>query len=71
MDIQKRIERSGLTDAQIAAELGTQPATVWRYRKGQRRPNETHLRRLSQLLGCTPADLRPDLAALFEVRDAG
>jgi len=59
---------SGLTDAQIAEEMGVSPSTVWRWRHSKFEVGLYDVVQLSKLLGCTPAELRPDLAALFSVK---
>lgn len=66
MNTADRIEASGLKDAEIARLSGLHLATVNRYRKGELQPREAeHIKRLAEALGCRPADLRPDLAAVF------
>lgn len=65
MDTQARIAASGKSDEQLAAETGLSYVTIWRYRKGKSRPGEEAVMPLARALGCTAADLRPDLAALF------
>ena len=56
---------SGLGDGAIAERMGVSRVTVWRWRPGKLMPAAGTLPRLSDVLGCSPADLRPDLAALF------
>ena len=42
-------EESGLPWAEIARCLGTLPHTVWRWRKGEVRPNAQHMMALLEL----------------------
>ena len=48
----KRFQReSGLSWAEIARRVGTLPHTVWRWRKGEVRPNTQHMMALMELAG--------------------
>lgn len=65
MGTQEAIARSGLKDRQISEAVGKSIPTVWRWRNGELTPEPQDCKRLAEILGCTPADLRPDLAEIF------
>ena len=60
------ITNSGLTNQEISAATGVNTSTAWRWRTGQVVPKIDDLAKLAKVLGCRPADLRPDLARLFK-----
>ena len=60
------IKASGLTDAELALAAGVNTSTAWRWRTGKVLPGTGELAKLAAVLKCKPADLRPDLAALFQ-----
>jgi transcriptional regulator with XRE-family HTH domain len=66
MTTETKIAASGMTDAEIAKAAGVNTSTAWRWRTGKVKPGTGELRKLAAVLSCTPADLRPDLAALFK-----
>ena len=66
VDINKLIEQSGKPRAQIWKEAGITSPFLSMLQSGDRRVgNPDTIRSLAEALGCTPADLRPDLAELF------
>lgn len=66
MKLTSLMARTGMTDVQIARAVGVHCSTVGRWRKGTVEPSEPGtIAILARVLACTPADIRPDLAALF------
>jgi tellurite methyltransferase len=55
-----------LTQNALAIRLGVYSITVSRWESGRRNIDVELLPRISRLTGISPAELRPDLAALFE-----
>ena len=51
--LRRKIERSGRTQAQLAAELGVNTATFCQYVSGRKMPSAAKLPALAAALGCT------------------
>lgn len=49
----------GLTQGELAAQLGVSKPTVWAWEQGRARPIEERLDAIAEALGVTSADLRP------------
>lgn len=54
-----------LSQEQLADKLGTSKASVSRWETGERKPEVELVPDISAKTGIPPAELRPDLAALF------
>lgn len=67
MDIAETIKASGKTRAEICAEAGISQPTLSMVESGKRKIGPAHCTLLARALGVSPADLRPDLAAIFDV----
>jgi len=52
------MDKSGVTPADLVAELGVNKETVRLWRGGERMPGEKHLARLAKMIGVDPAHLR-------------
>lgn len=55
----------GITQAQLADELGTTPMTVYRWEAGTRKIDKDRVPAVSAKTGIPTRQLRPDLAELF------
>lgn len=62
---QYRLARN-LSQGSLAEEIGVSRATVTRWENGARRVDTDILPRLVEITGLSPAQLRPDLAALLQ-----
>lgn len=60
--------KQGWTQAELAALLSVKTLTVAHWEQGRRKIGIDILRRVYRVTGIHPADLRPDLAAIFERR---
>lgn len=65
LTIGQRIERSGKTRTELAQEVGVSRPYMSQIASGTRKPGAAILARLADALNCKPADLRPELAAVF------
>ena len=67
--LQRLRKERGLTQAQVAAELGVSKPTVWAWEQGRARPVESRIDTLAKVLGVDRASLLagPDLSALSEL----
>lgn len=52
----------GLTQGELAAQLGVSKPTVWAWEQGRARPIEDRLEAIAEALGVTVAELRPSRA---------
>ena len=59
MEISERIVASRRTDREISNAIGATVPAVWKWRKGETRPNIKFIAALAEALGCDPADLIP------------
>jgi len=66
MSTMKAIRASGLSDAEIAARVGVNHSTAWRWRNGKVLPKPDEIVNLALVLSCAPSDIRPDLAKIFK-----
>lgn len=57
-----------LSQERLADLLGVARTTVARWETGVRRVDQEMLSKIAEATGIAPADLRPDLAALFPAR---
>lgn len=64
--IKRYRDREKLTQEGLAAKIGVSSITVSRWETGARKVDGALLARVSGITGIPRADLRPDLAALFE-----
>jgi len=55
-----------LSQGQLAAMLGVDRTTIWRWETGVRHINAELVPVVSEKTGISPADLRPDLAELLK-----
>lgn len=67
MDMKQLVKRSGKTRRNICEEAGISRALLSLLESGQRQIGLQKLESLSIALGAKPFELRPDLAAIFEV----
>jgi transcriptional regulator with XRE-family HTH domain len=67
--LQRLRKERGLTQAQVATELGVSKPTVWAWEQGRARPVESRIDALAEVLGVDRASLLagPDLSALSEL----
>jgi transcriptional regulator with XRE-family HTH domain len=65
MNITNHIKKCGKTRAEICAEAGISTAYLSMIEHGERRIGVAKLTALADALGVDPADIRPDLAAIF------
>jgi DNA-binding transcriptional regulator YdaS (Cro superfamily) len=63
MTLSDYLSKPGISAVGIARQLGISHTTVLRWRDGQVPPERVG--DLARITGLTPADLRPDLAAVF------
>lgn len=65
MELKKAIENGDKTRREICEEVGITPPQLSMYETGMRNVPVFTVKRLAKAVGLTPADLRPDLAAIF------
>ena len=70
MDTSYLIKASGKTREQICAEAQISRGMLSLIERGERRIGVQSVAKLAAALGVDPADLRPDLAALFNRKGA-
>jgi transcriptional regulator with XRE-family HTH domain len=66
MDIKTLVNQSGKSRSEICAETGMSQGFLSLIESGQRKPRGEYLSKLAQSLGVSPADIRPDLAAMLD-----
>lgn len=67
--LQRLRKERGLTQAQVATEMGVSKPTVWAWEQGRARPVESRIGTLAEVLGVDRASLLagPDISALSEL----
>ena len=58
--IKKAREAAGLTQAQLAERIGTTPQNISQYERGIRNPKYITVRKIADVVGCSPFDLVSD-----------
>jgi transcriptional regulator with XRE-family HTH domain len=61
-------KKRGWTQAELAALLSVERLTVAHWEQGRRKIGIELLPRIHRVTGLHPADLRPDIAAIFQRR---
>ena len=69
MDIKIRMRKTGLTQGEIAAQLGVTRIYVNGIACGRLLVPMIRIEKWAALLNCAPRDSRPDIAALFDRTD--
>ena len=67
-NLQTLRQAAGLTRPQLAEKTGLSNPTIWGLETGGlRNPSKETMERIATALGCTPADIWPELASLRRV----